>query len=105
MPQINRITLLKLADPSIIQQAVQKYSTLARDAKKDGKTYILTAAANPTHDDARNQGYTLVARTVFASKEDMYFYDNECEAHGDIKALLKPNVGGPPLVVYMDATE
>ncbi|OAK96505.1 hypothetical protein IQ06DRAFT_297206 [Phaeosphaeriaceae sp. SRC1lsM3a] len=103
MPQISRITLLKLADPNIVQEAVQKYATLAQDAKKDGKQYIQTAAANPTYDDARSQGYTLVARTVFASKEDMDFYDNECEAHGAIKALLKPNVGGPPLVVYMDA--
>lgn len=45
----------------------------------------------------------MVARTQFASKEDMNFYDNGCEAHGAIKALLKPKIGGPPLVVYMDA--
>jgi hypothetical protein len=62
------------------------------------------AAANFTHEDPRNQGYTMVARTVFASKEDMDFYDNSCEAHGAIKVLLKPNVAAPPLVVYMDAT-
>jgi len=61
------------------------------------------AAANPTKDDPRRQGYTMVARTVFKSKEDMDFYDNECEAHIVIKALLKPNVSAPPLVVYMDA--
>jgi hypothetical protein len=61
------------------------------------------AAANPTHEDARSQGYTMVARTVFESKEDMDFYDNECVAHGEIKALLKPKVAAPPLVVYMDA--
>jgi hypothetical protein len=63
------------------------------------------AAANLTQDDPRNQGYTMVARTVFAAKEDMDFYDNDCEAHGVIKALLKPKVAGPPLVVYMYATE
>ena len=45
----------------------------------------------------------MVARTQFASKEDMDFYDNGCEAHGAIKALLKPKIGEPPLVVYMDA--
>jgi hypothetical protein len=61
------------------------------------------AAANPSHDDPRSQGYTLVARTVFGSKEDMDFYDNECEAHKAIKAVLKPVVAAPPLVVYMDA--
>jgi hypothetical protein len=61
------------------------------------------AAVNPTHDDPRSQGYTMVARTVFESKEDMDFYDNDCEAHAAIKSLLKPKVSAPPLVVYMDA--
>lgn len=61
------------------------------------------AVANPTREDPRNQGYTMLARTVFESKEDMDYYDNECEAHIAIKALLKPKVAGPPLVVYMDA--
>lgn len=60
------------------------------------------AAANPTHEDPRNQGYTMLARTVFESKEAMDYYDKECEAHGAIKALLKPKVAAPPLVVYMD---
>jgi hypothetical protein len=73
------------------------------DLTQDGKPYIHMAAANATLEDARSQGYTMVARTVFASKQDMDFYDNDCEAHGAIKALLKPKVGGPPLVVYMDA--
>lgn len=61
------------------------------------------AAANPTHDDPRSQGYTMVARTVFQSKEDMDFYDKDCEAHAAIKSMLKPKVAAPPLVVYMDA--
>jgi hypothetical protein len=34
MPNIVRITLLKLADAETIQQALQKYSTLTQDAKK-----------------------------------------------------------------------
>jgi hypothetical protein len=61
------------------------------------------ASAEPTYKDDRNQGYTLVTRAVFDSIEDMAYYDNECKAHDEIKALLKPKVGGPPLVVYMDA--
>jgi hypothetical protein len=103
MPKIIRLTLLKIADAETIQQAIVKYSTLTQDAKKDGKPYIQMAAANATREDPRNQGYTMVARTIFESKEAMDYYDNECEAHGAIKALLKPKVGGPPLVVYMDA--
>jgi hypothetical protein len=60
------------------------------------------AVASQTHEDPRSQGYTVAARTIFESKADMDFYDNECEAHAAIKAILKPKVGGPPLVVYMD---
>ncbi|KAF1911319.1 hypothetical protein BDU57DRAFT_524379 [Ampelomyces quisqualis] len=103
MSKIVRLTLLKVTDQDTIQQAIQKYATLAQDAKKDGKQYIHMAAANATRDDPRSQGYTMVARTVFGCKEDMDFYDTECAAHGAIKAILKPKVGGPPLVVYMDA--
>ena len=62
------------------------------------------AAANPTHDDPRSKGYTLVARTVFDNKEDMDYYDNECAAHAGIKAALRSKVvDGPPLTLYMDA--
>ena len=46
-----------------------------------------------------------MARTVFQSKEDMDYYDNECQAHGEIKALLKKFIDGPPLMVYMDSQE
>ncbi|KAF2025846.1 hypothetical protein EK21DRAFT_75474 [Setomelanomma holmii] len=102
MPKIVRLTLLKVTDAETIQQAIQKYGSLAQDAKKDGKPYIHMAAANPTHDDPRSQGYTMVARTVFESREAMDYYDNECEAHGSIKVLLKPKVAGPPLVIYFE---
>jgi len=44
-----------------------------------------------------------MGRAVFASREDMDYYDNECRAHGEIKALLKGKLeGGPPLVLLMD---
>ncbi|KAF2642576.1 hypothetical protein P280DRAFT_395276 [Massarina eburnea CBS 473.64] len=104
MPKILRLTLFKIPNPAHVQEAIAKYATLPNDAVKDGKPYIQMAAANHAHDDPRNKGYTLVARTVFASKEDMDFYDNECAAHGEIKATLKAKVvDGPPLVLYMDA--
>ncbi|KAF1845304.1 uncharacterized protein K460DRAFT_394989 [Cucurbitaria berberidis CBS 394.84] len=103
MPQIVRLTLFKIPDPAIIQEAIQKYSTLSQDAVKDGKQYIQLALANPAHADPRSQGYTMVARTVFESKNDMDYYDNECQAHTAIKAYVKPNVAGPPLVLYTDA--
>ncbi|KAH8725070.1 hypothetical protein GQ44DRAFT_236804 [Phaeosphaeriaceae sp. PMI808] len=103
MPKIVRLTLFKIQNAEAIQEMVKKYSMLTQDAKKDGKPYIEMAAANPTYEDPRNQGYTMVARTVFESKEAMAYYDTECEAHSAIKALLKPKLSGPPLVLYMDA--
>ncbi|CAI6323810.1 unnamed protein product [Periconia digitata] len=103
MSKILRLTLFKIPDPTHVQEAIAKYSSLSKDAVKNGKPYITSASANPTHADPRNKGYTLIARTSFESKADMDFYDNEDEAHGQIKAYLKGKVvDGPPLVVYMD---
>ncbi|KAF1363072.1 hypothetical protein EJ07DRAFT_152593 [Lizonia empirigonia] len=103
MSTIVRMTLFKLSDSAVIKEAIQKYSTLAQDAVKDGKPYIQQATAHQPYDDPRSQGYTLVARTVFNSKADMDFFDNECEAHTAIKLFIKPKVGGPPLVICMNA--
>ncbi|KAL5113511.1 hypothetical protein ACEQ8H_008619 [Pleosporales sp. CAS-2024a] len=86
MPSIVRLTLFKLSNPEMVQKAIQSYATLQQDARRDGKPYILMATANPTHQDARNQGYNVVARTMFQSKDDMDYYDNSCEAHSAIKA-------------------
>ncbi|KAL6707686.1 hypothetical protein ACN47E_003807 [Coniothyrium glycines] len=102
MAKISRVTLFKLEDPEAIEGAIQKYSTLTQDAKKDGKTYIQLASAAKTFEDPRSQGYTLLVRTVFLSKQDMDFYDSEDEAHKAIKAFLKPRAAGPPLVVYAE---
>ncbi|KAJ4295314.1 hypothetical protein N0V90_007325 [Kalmusia sp. IMI 367209] len=103
MPPIVRLTLFKIPDAAVVQQAVNKYSTLSQEAVKDGNQYIQISAGHVTHQDSRSRGYTFVARTVFLSKEDMEYYDNEDAAHREIKALLKGKVeDGPPLVIYMD---
>lgn len=34
MPPLVRLTLFKIPDPAVLQQAVQKYATLSQDAKK-----------------------------------------------------------------------
>ena len=54
------------------------------------------------YDDQRSQGYTLLARCIFESKEDLDFYDNQDEARAKIKAHFKPKVNSPPLVIYSD---
>ncbi|KAF2853332.1 hypothetical protein T440DRAFT_466308 [Plenodomus tracheiphilus IPT5] len=102
MPNIVRLTLFKLPDAAVVQEAIQKYSTLSQDANQDGKPYVQLSAANRVHDDPRSQGFTLLTRTVFESKEDMDFYDNEDDAHKAIKALIKPKITEMPLVVYSD---
>ncbi|KAF1967713.1 hypothetical protein BU23DRAFT_482729 [Bimuria novae-zelandiae CBS 107.79] len=102
MPAIIRLTLFKIPDPDLVQQAVQKYTTLNQVALKDGKPYIQISAGHTTHADPRSKGYTFVARTVFLSKEDMNYYDTEDEAHAEIKAMLKGKLEeGPPLVIIM----
>ncbi|KAJ4359554.1 uncharacterized protein N0V89_000109 [Didymosphaeria variabile] len=103
MSPIVRLTLFKIPDPAVVQQAVQKYSTLYQEALKDGKPYIQISAGHVTHSDPHSRGYTFVARTVFLSKEDMDYYDEKDEKHGEIKSLLKGKVEeGPPVVVCMD---
>ncbi|KAK7179659.1 hypothetical protein DPSP01_011592 [Paraphaeosphaeria sporulosa] len=103
MSPIVRVTLFKIPDSAVVQQAVQKYNTLAQDAQKDSKPYIQLSAGHALHSDPRSKGFTFLARTVFLSREDMAYYDEKCEAHGAIKTLLKGKVeDGPPVVCVMD---
>ena len=39
--------------------------------------------------DPRAQGYTLAAKTEFASADDMKYYDEECPAHKQLKGVAK----------------
>jgi hypothetical protein len=40
--------------------------------------------------EARSQGWTLAVKSTFASKEDMDYYDKECEAHKALKEVTNP---------------
>ncbi|KAK6007772.1 hypothetical protein QM012_004586 [Aureobasidium pullulans] len=104
--QVHRVTLFKIPNSNDVQAVLDKYATMAQDAKKmaeqDGKAYILRCVAGPAVDDARSQGYTLAAQTTFSSMYDMKYYDNECEAHAALKAVAKSKVEGPPLMVCFD---
>lgn len=42
MPNIVRLTLFKLSDEVVIQEAIQKYSTLSQDAQKVGHRVSLS---------------------------------------------------------------
>jgi len=58
--------------------------------------------AGPTFTDARNQGFTLAVESTYASKSDMDYYDNECEAHAALKAVVKTKVTGPAMVLFFE---
>lgn len=59
---------------------------------QDGKPYILACEAGETAPEPRAKGWTIAAKTTFATKEDMDYYDNECEAHKQLKVVAKPVV-------------
>lgn len=58
--------------------------------------------AGPAEANERSQGYTFVAKSEFASVEDMKFYDDECEVHMELKkTVMSLQLDGKPLMVYL----
>ncbi|KAE8352368.1 hypothetical protein BDV28DRAFT_135250 [Aspergillus coremiiformis] len=90
MARIERITLFKIPNEADRDRVLEQYKVMAKTAKKDGNPYIISAAAGHSFPDPRNKGYTLSVKTTFASLEDMQYYDNECEAHKALKAVVGP---------------
>ena len=74
------------------------------DHPQDSKPYITSAKAKAVIPDpaGRNQGFTVAANTVFASLDDMKYYDADCDAHKAIKAFLKPRIEGA-MTIYHEA--
>jgi len=97
-----RVTMFKIPDKDNVQKFLDLYRKLITVAVKDGKPYILSLAAGPAHEDARSQGYTLVAKSEFKDVADMNYYDTECEAHKDLKANAKGLGVEGAMVVYYD---
>ncbi|CAJ2503884.1 Uu.00g112780.m01.CDS01 [Anthostomella pinea] len=123
--RINRITMFKIPEPEGQQKMLDAYKTLSMDQKKDGAPYILSMTTSRVMDDSRSQGWTVVSQAEFASIDDMRCmhyreslnsnkiakmsvdYDEECEAHGALKAKAKTMgiAGGPQgvMTVYFPA--
>ncbi|CAI4214310.1 unnamed protein product [Parascedosporium putredinis] len=97
---MHRVTLFKIESQADRQSLMDLYRTLPTTAVRNGKPYILSAAVGPTFDDTRNQGYTLAAFTMFATEDDMRFYDEGCAAHAEIKKLARSIHGGGVMTVY-----
>ncbi|PWY87668.1 hypothetical protein BO70DRAFT_360300 [Aspergillus heteromorphus CBS 117.55] len=90
MAPVERITLFKIPNEADRDRVLEQYKVMAKTALKDGKPYILNAAAGPSFPDPRNKGFNLSVKTTFASMEDMKFYDEHCEAHKALKAVVGP---------------
>lgn len=74
--------------------------SLILDARQDGKRYFVTdPRCGPALQEERAKGYNFVAQTVFKSREDMRYYDEDCTAHQALKAKLQGKTAGPPMVV------
>lgn len=103
-PQVvHRVTLFKILSQEGRAKLIDMYRTMPTRALKDGKPYILSATVGPTHDDARNQGYTLAAYTTFGSVEDMKYYDGECAAHAELKKVARTLHEGMMMVYFNNA--
>ncbi|EAW10508.1 Dabb family protein [Aspergillus clavatus NRRL 1] len=88
MAPIERITLFNIPKAEDRARLLEQYKVLAKTAVKDGKPYILNAAAGESFPDPRNKGFNISVKTTFASMEDMEYYDKECEAHKALKAMV-----------------
>ncbi|GJC82927.1 stress responsive A/B Barrel domain-containing protein [Colletotrichum tofieldiae] len=100
--RIHRVTMFKIADEGQKKQLIEQYRILESSQKKDGKPYILSVVVGPAVDDPRSQGFTVVAKTEFASLGDMKYYDDECAAHDALKTFVKSklDVGGVMSVYF-----
>lgn len=47
--------------------------------------------AGPANGHVKDQGFNFITKSVFKNKEDMVYYENECEGHNAYKAFLKEN--------------
>ncbi|EEA24004.1 hypothetical protein TMatcc_007077 [Talaromyces marneffei ATCC 18224] len=91
--KILRVTMFKIPGKENQLKLAENYKKLSTEALKDGKPYILSLQAGPTIEDSRSNGFTFVAKTEFASLEDMKYYDDEDQVHLSLKkTALQMNI-------------
>ncbi|KAH8679128.1 hypothetical protein BGZ61DRAFT_395879 [Ilyonectria robusta] len=98
--QINRVTLFKIPGVEDQQKLLDIYKGMPSKAVKDGKPYIVSVTAGVAKPDQRAQGFTIAVISVFKSGDDMVYYDNECAAHGELKAFAKSVHQGAMMVFF-----
>ncbi|OTA23397.1 hypothetical protein BTJ68_13794 [Hortaea werneckii EXF-2000] len=104
MAPIERVTMFKIPKQEDREKVLEGYRHMKKTAVKDGKPYILTCEAGEAADEPRAQGWNLVNKSTFASKADMDFYDQECQAHAQFKQLVIPVKTDLMTVWYESAT-
>ena len=57
-------------------------------------------SAGEVFPDQRAQGFTVAVVSIFASVDDMVYYDNECQAHAALKGFAKTVHQGAMMVYY-----
>ncbi|KAI0440018.1 stress responsive A/B barrel domain-containing protein [Xylaria telfairii] len=88
--RIHRITLFKLPKEADQLKLLEAYKALeGRCRKRNGKPYIISLEVAMGSDDKRSQGFTVMSKGEFASREAINYYDNECEAHMELKETVK----------------
>ncbi|ETI20707.1 hypothetical protein G647_07049 [Cladophialophora carrionii CBS 160.54] len=99
---VKRITLFKIPKEEDIDGALAQYEILRSTAQKDGKPYIISNEATrvTNSSDERAQGYTMLAVTVFKSREDFDYYDKECAAHKKLREFITPRRTGFATIQY-----
>ncbi|KAH6721013.1 hypothetical protein DL95DRAFT_354565 [Leptodontidium sp. 2 PMI_412] len=103
-PPIQRITLFKIPSPDDQEKLLSIYKTMQQTALKNNKPYILSVTAGRSIPSQRDQGYSIAVISVFASVEDMVYYDEECEAHRKLKAFAKGVHEGAMMVYFESVT-
>jgi len=99
---IHRVTMFKVKDTSNIPTILEQYKILNSNAVRNGKPYILAISAGGAGPDSRSQGWNFAVKSQYATKEDMDFYDNDCEAHIELKKVARPLVEGV-MTVWWDS--
>ncbi|CBY00157.1 hypothetical protein IAQ61_011097 [Plenodomus lingam] len=97
---IRRVALFKVRKEEDRQKLLDMYNAMSTKAVKNGRPYIRSIEAGPTQQDARAQGYTVAATSIFESEEDQKYYDEECPAHAEMKAAAKGFVEGMLMVYF-----
>ena len=52
------------------------------------------------NEEARAQGYSIAVESMFASRDDVRYYDTQCEAHKALKAVATPRHSGVLTVLF-----